>query len=149
MTAIDQLNDVLHREAALADDLLAAMQDLQRAVVEFRADALRAAVEREATALRPLQQAEGERLALIRALLPGTGGTGAPPATLSRVVETVPQEEGDRLRAAGERLQEIARRIQEMNHRNRLLLEHSAAFIRTTLRAVTEGYARQLIDHRV
>jgi hypothetical protein len=152
MKTIETLDGVLQRELALGGELLAAMRAMQRAIVEFHVADLLAAIEREEKVLKPLECAERERVALVQALVPSgvpPGGIAMEQPTLSRLAAEATGEAGDRLRAAGRSLEELVARIKEVNGQNRLLLEHSIGFIRSTLHAVTEGYARQLIDHKV
>jgi flagellar biosynthesis/type III secretory pathway chaperone len=148
MKTIETLNGVLHRELALAGELLAAMRAMQRAIVEFHVEDLLAAIEREEQVLKPLETVERERLALVQALIP-SGGNAVEQPTLSRLAVEATGDAEDRLRAAGRSLEDIVARIKEVNGQNRILLEHSIGFIRSTLRAVTEGYARKLIDQKV
>ena len=69
MKTIETLDGLLHRELALAGELLAAMRAMQRAIVEFHVGDLLAAIEREEKVLKPLENIERERIALVKAFV--------------------------------------------------------------------------------
>jgi flagellar biosynthesis/type III secretory pathway chaperone len=151
MTAIDQLSDILHTQADLADALLAVVKQQQAALVHAHLDDLNKTVERESELLKPMQQLEGERVRLTRKITEelSSGEFSAEQQTKSIIPQEILQIAPERLQVVGGRLSGTVTEIMEINRQNRNLLDHSLSFVRESIRILTQDYSRQLIDQKL
>ncbi|MER3522598.1 MAG: hypothetical protein C4326_00660 [Ignavibacteria bacterium] len=152
MNNLDSLTEVMATEAELAERLVDVIKQQQRALVACNAEAVAATVEQQQELMMPLEGLEQERERVTREVL----STLAPervaedkPVTFSALLEYLDADEASRLSKAGRRLLAAMETMMKVNQANQFLIEHSRKFVRETLRIVTNGYARQLVDRKI
>jgi flagellar biosynthesis/type III secretory pathway chaperone len=153
MEKIEQLGQILQTEADLVEAIAGVMAQKQQSIVRFDSGALGTLTQREQDLLVPFQALEGERARLAEELANGTAAERAPgeepPRTVQELLEAldVPPEAAVSSHAA--RLRKAVQRVQDLNQQNRMLMAHSLKFVRETLRLITHGHTKSLVDQRM
>ncbi|MBI5474542.1 MAG: flagellar export chaperone FlgN [Ignavibacteriae bacterium] len=152
MNNLVHLAEVIATEAELTEQLIEMMKRQQLALMETDAETVAAMVDNQEELLLPIEGLEQERIRLTREVwneIASRQVTDNAPVHLSALIERLPGDEAQRLSSAGSRLHTAVVQMLKVNQANQFLIEHSRRFIRDTFRIVTDGYSRQLIDHRI
>lgn len=153
MEKIEQLGQILQTEADLVEALVGVMEQKQQSIVRFDAGALNTLTQREQDLLVPFQALEGERAKLAEELSDGMSAERTPgeepPRTVRELLVAleVPPEAAVTAHAA--RLRGAVQRVQDLSSQNRMLMKHSLKFVRETLRLITNGHTKSLVDQRM
>lgn len=152
MNNLESLADVMATEAELAERLVDVIKQQQRALVACDAEAVAATIEQQQELMMPLEGLEQERERLTREVL----RTLAPermvedkPVSFSALLHYLGVDEASRLSKIRRRLLAAIEAMMKVNQANHFLIEHSRTFVRETLRIVTNGYTRQLVDRKI
>ena len=151
MTTIDELKEVLQAEAELAEALVKVMAEKQQAIVRFEGEELARTTRREEELMKPIQDLERERVRYtseIGASLVSRAGDGEP-MKIRDLVQYLNTKEARQLSGIAGRLHQAVEQITNLNEQNKILLKHSLHFVQETLRIVTSGHTKQLIDQRI
>ena len=152
MTKVDELAKLIEAETKLAESLCDVMMRKQQAIVKFDGDALALLTAREVELMGPLGELEAERArraAELSASVSPRKGKAAGPVTLRQLARLLGAPDGTRISAFGAQLKRAVQTIVETNEQNRVLLHHSLQFVKETIRIVTDGHKRQLVDQRM
>ncbi len=153
MTKIDELKEVLQAEAELAEALVKVMTEKQQAIVRFEGEELARTTRREEELVKPIQDLERERVRYTSeigaSLAPNAAGTSAEPLKIRDLVKYLSTKDARQLSGVAARLHQAVEQITNINEQNKILLKHSLHFVQETLRIVTSGHTKQLIDQRI
>lgn len=153
MTTIDELKEVLQAEAELAEALVKVMAEKQQAIVRFEGEELARTTRREEELMKPIQDLERERIRFTAeigdSLVPRNARASAETLKIGDLVRYMNTKEASQVSTVASRLHEAVEQITNINEQNRMLLSHSLHFVQETLRIITAGHTKQLIDQRI
>ena len=124
----DNLEEVVKTETELAEVLLGLLKQQQNAIIHFKDSSLMSLVEQQHNIIRPLEALEKER---------------------AKIMAQDTRQSDEALTTRKAQLKNIVKQILEVNLQNKELLEHSMQFVHHTLRALTDGFTKQLIDAKI
>jgi len=153
MTTINELKEILQAEAELAEALVKVMAEKQQAIVRFEGEELARTTRREEELVKPIQDLERERIRYTSeigaSLAPRAVGTSVEPLKIRDLVQYLNTKDARQLSGVAARLHQAVEQITNINEQNKILLKHSLHFVQETLRVVTSGHTKQLIDQRI
>jgi flagellar biosynthesis/type III secretory pathway chaperone len=154
MTKIEELEQVMQKEADAGEALLQVMRRKQHSIVGVRGDELAAILAQEENLITPFRNLEEIRSRLASEIAGNlkdsdSSGGGARFVAIAEVLGRVPSGDAVRISTTAARLRAVVERILHINEQNRIFLQRSLRFVQDTLRLVTEDYTRQLVDHRM
>ncbi|MDL1891759.1 flagellar protein FlgN [Sphingobacteriales bacterium CHB3] len=152
MSNLNHLMEVMAAEAELTEQLIEVMKMQQQALVNLDHAEVEISVDKQQELLLPIEALEQERLRLTREVwCELTPPPDAPETSihLTSLLHHLQRKDADRLSMLGSRLHSAVEVMMKVNQANQYLIEHSRRFVRETLRIVTDGHSRQIVDHRI
>ena len=150
MATIDDLKKVLEMEVELAEALGKSIAKEHQAIIAFDGDALMTCTGHEEELIRALGSIEQERVRCSKEIFTAPAGSGQLDSpTLEDAAGLLGSRDASAVAALHSRLRTAARNVLDLNMQNRTLLQHSLNFVRETLRIITSGHTRQIVDQKM
>lgn len=151
MSNLNHLAAVMSTEAELTEQLVEVLKRQQEALVKTDATGIASAIEVQEELLLPIEGLEQERQRLTKEVWAEIGSrpTEDEQVNLSMLLSHLEKADAEELSSAGGRLRAAISDVMSVNEANRYLIDHSRKFVRETFRIVTNGFSRQLVDHKI
>jgi flagellar biosynthesis/type III secretory pathway chaperone len=152
MNNLNHLAEVMMTEAELTEQLIDVMKQQQHALIMLDPATVESTVDKQQELLLPIEGLEHERQRLTTEVLHDLvphGTAEETPVSLARLMQHLNAGQAQQLSAASGRLLAAVETMMRMNQANQYLIEHSRKFVRETVRMVTGGNSRRLVDQRI
>jgi hypothetical protein len=152
MSSLYDLTAVIATEAELTEQLAEVMRLQQNALIRTDASTIASSVEKQEELLLPIEGLENERLRLTEEVWRAVSSKetlNVEHPTFSTLLKSLEEKDAEILSSVSGRLRSAVHEVMSLNQSNQYLIEHSRKFVHETFRIVTNGFSRQLIDHKI